>query len=176
MSRLDDLRQVLWLEALASEALAEAGKRRAALQQEAEQDYRERLSTKFEVRDVVVMTLPLSNRAVVVTDGSKFKSWVAANHPAEIEHVTQVRPAFQKNLLDNVADTDGEVAFMPGTGEVIPGLGVRAGGTPKAITIRPTQGVKEVLALSAAEGLRRIAVESGPNRPVVVAELSDAGS
>lgn len=177
MSRLDDLREVLWLEALASEALAEAGKRRAKLQLDAEAEYkRDGHAGTWNFPEIAKVILPVSRTAVVVTDAAKFQRWVEDYHPAEIVTTSEVRPSFQKNLIENVADSDGDVVFMPGSGEVIPGLGVRAGGTPRAITIKAEPGAKEVLALSAAEGLKRIAVESGPNRPVVVAELTDAGS
>jgi len=173
VKRLDQIRQVLWLEAVASKALEQAGELRRTLQLDAEQDYRDTLSTKWAVQDVVTMLLPLSHRAIVVTDGAKFKAWVAQNHPAEIEHVTQVRPGFQKTLLETVADTDGEIVFMPGTGEVIPGLSVREGGTPRAITIKADPAAKAALAAYAEKGLERASLEA--HGPVVLAEI-EAGS
>lgn len=174
MKRLDQIREVLWLEAVASKAIEAAGELRRTLQYDAEAQYKaEGHAGSWHFPDIAKVTLPVSKQAIVVTDSSKFQGWVAANHPAEIEHVAKVREGFTQNLCERLAETDGDVVFMPGTGEVIPGLSVRQGGTPRALSIRAEPAAKAALAAYAARGLERATLEA--QGPVVLAEI-EAGN
>ena len=171
MSKLDQVREILWLEAVASAALKAAGERRSALQVEAEAAYRTEGALKWGIPEVVQVILPLSKEAVVVTDSAKFQAWVQKRYPSEVETVQRVRPAFQENLFNRVVLPEGDVVVMPGDGEIIPGLGVRAGGTPKAVTLKTEPAAKAALAAHAQAGLNQLALGAGPSVPVVIAEL-----
>lgn len=172
MTRLDDVREVLWLEALSTAALQAAGERRAKLQAEAEAEYRTQgHAGNWKFPDIATVTLPVSKETPVVHDLSVFQKWVGQRYPGELEVITRVRESWLRNFLERVVFVEGEQVVMPGDGEIVPGLAVRRGGTPKALSIRAEPNAKAVLALHAGEGLKRMALDAGPSVPVIVAEL-----
>lgn len=61
-----------------------------------------------------------------VADDAAFLAWVRANYPSEIERrfVTEVRGAFAEKLLAQM--TAAGVACDPETGELVPGVEIRA--------------------------------------------------
>lgn len=62
---------------------------------------------------------------------------------AVMNDVPSVRPTFARALLARLAVFDGTVVD-PETGEVVPGAGVRPGGEPGALRIKPTGGAEQV--------------------------------
>lgn len=172
MNRLDRLRGILWLEALAEKAHEEAGKLRAELNREAVEEFKQDGSAPtWRFPDLATLSLAVSKETAVVTDSSAFLKWVEARYPSEVEHVTKVRESWQRNFLDRVVMVEGDVCAMPGDGEVIPGLGVRPGGTPRSLSIKASPEAKAVYSLVAGEGLKIAALEAGASVPLVVAEL-----
>lgn len=61
-----------------------------------------------------------------VVDEAAFLAWVRESHPGEVERrlVTEVRPAFEAKLLSEM--TGAGVPCDPSTGEVVPGVQIRA--------------------------------------------------
>lgn len=78
----------------------------------------------------VTFSLKGSDEKFTITDEDAFKEWVEANFPGEIETVIQVRPAFQKQMLDKLlVESDGVVYVKGGVsttekvaGEEVPGV------------------------------------------------------
>lgn len=115
----------------------------------------------------------VTHQSVSVSDSAALTRWVTNRYPTEVEMVPTVRPAWLTGFLQR-ASPSGDVVADPSTGEVVPGLAVRPGGEFAGVTVRATSTAKEVFAALASTGLRRLAVEAGPNVPVVLAELADA--
>ena len=62
---------------------------------------------------------------VAVLSPAEFASWVAANHPEQMDLTPRVHASFEKALLGRVQFTDSGAAVDAETGEVVEGLGVR---------------------------------------------------
>ena len=113
----------------------------------------------------------LSKEAVYVSDEDAFTKWVAQRYPTEVESVQSVRSSFQAGFLKRLEIT-GERVFDPEMdGEQVPGLSVRPGGKFKGISLTPDDAAKEVFGALANFGLRKLALEAGPEVPVVLAEI-----
>jgi hypothetical protein len=154
VNRSERLQALLRLEGLASAARALAAEHRIALNAEATAEYeREGAAPTWRLADLGTIILPVSHETPVVQDAVAFTAWCSERYPSEVETLAQIRPHFQATLLKRVQPL-GEVVMDPATGEAIPGLGVRAGGIPKALTIRATP---EAEAVFAAIGRRELA-------------------
>ena len=172
MNRTQLVQAVVWLDAMAARAKAEAGKLRADLAADARAEFEEQgTAPTWRIKDVAAVSSSVSNAAVYVDDEPAFTAWVAKRYPTEIETITRVRPAWQGAFLNGVPGAHGIVTDLD-TGECVPGLAIRAGGEFVGISIRATAAAKEVFGTFAAAGLRQLAASAGP--AIELPELPDA--
>lgn len=142
MNRADVVKGVLLWEQVARKAQERAGQLRAMLAADARAELDEQgTAARWVVPDVATVSLPVSHESVTVSDSAALAGWVARRYPDEV--VPTVRPAFGKVLLARLAH-DGETVIDPETGEVVPGLGVRAGGVAGALRIKASTGAEQV--------------------------------
>lgn len=138
MNRAERLQELLRLDGLIAAAKDRAGEHRIALATEAAGEYeREGMAPTWRWPDLGTVILPISKETPVVADAEALVEWCRQRYPSELETFVRVRPAFQDALLKR-AQPMGESAMDPATGELIPGMGVRPGGVPRALTIRAT--------------------------------------
>jgi hypothetical protein len=98
----------------------------------------------------------------VVADPGPLLKWCQERYPSEVETLAQVRPAFLAALLQRSrGDAGGPVVDMA-TGELVPGLAVRAGGVAKALTIRPTPDAAELFAAVGRQALDELLAPAEP--------------
>jgi hypothetical protein len=146
MNRSDRLQELLRLDGLIAAAKERASQHRATLGAEAAGEYeREGMAPTWRWPELGTVILPISKETPVVADAEALVEWCRERYPSELETYVRIRPAFQDALLRR-AQPMGECAMDPATGEVIPGLGVRPGGIPKALTIRATPEVTDLFA------------------------------
>jgi hypothetical protein len=144
MNRTDRIREVLRLEGLAAAARRRADEHREHLAAEARAELEQQgTAPSWRLPDIGTVTLPLSKLTPVVADPAKLVAWAQQRYPTEVETIHQVRAAFQGALLARVL-CDEDLVVDPDTGEAIPGLTVRPGGTPGQLTIRASRDVKDV--------------------------------
>lgn len=164
MNRTEHLQEVLRLEGLADAARQRAQDHRDALAADARDELdREGAAPTWRVSDIGTITLPVSQPTPFVHHPAAFLAWCKQRYPDAIEHIEQVRGSFQTALLAGALLEEGEV-IDGGTGEVIPGVSVRPGGVPKALTIRATPEAKAVFAAIGARLLDDLL--AGPDEPV----------
>jgi hypothetical protein len=166
VNRQDRVKEIARREALASAWVKSAKELRAEVEAEALAEYEENGNgVTWTMRDLGKVTLPLSTEAPVISDVEALTKWAKIRHPENVETVEQVRAAFQTWLLQNAEIVADGVVMDPETGEVIPGMAVREGGKPKALTITVERPVKELLAnyatTSSAYGRWKSASPSG---------------
>lgn len=141
MNRLQRVQEILRLEAIAAAATDRARQHRAVLDAEARAELEQHgTAPSWRMPGIGSVALSMSREAAVVADAPALTAWVAERHPTEVEHV--VREAFRKTLLTRSTPA-GDVVVDSETGEIIPGLGVRPGGTPRALTITPTRDARD---------------------------------
>lgn len=146
MNRNERVREVLRLEGIAAAAKRRAGEHRQQLATEAHAELEfHGTAPTWRMPDIGTVTLPLSQEAPAITDIALLLTWVKERHPEEVETVHQVRAAFQTALLQR-AVCDGDLVIDPQSGEVIPGMTVRPGGRPGALTFRVPSDIKDVYA------------------------------
>jgi hypothetical protein len=162
VNRFDRAREVARREALAAAWADSARTLREELDAEAREEYAANDNgVTWMWRDFGRVTLPLSEETIVVTDIDLLRKWVKEHHPEQIRVVEEVWPAFQTHLLKNGVIT-GEGVQDPETGSVVPGLAVRPGGVPKALTITVDKDAKRLFANYAAQEVERaLAAEYG---------------
>lgn len=149
MNRSERLQELLRLDGLIAAAKERATEHRVALGAEAAGEYeREGMAPTWRWPDLGTVILPISKETPAIADPEALVEWCRLRYPSELETFVRIRPAFQDALLKR-AQPVGESAMDPATGEAIPGLSVRPGGIPKALTIRATP---EATALFAAVG------------------------
>lgn len=163
MNRADKVKEAARREALGAAWIAKGKELRVEVEADALAEYeREGNGVTWTFRDLGRVTLPLTTEAPVIADIDALLKWVKERHPENVETVEQVRAAFQKWLLENAQITEDGTVIDPETAEVIPGMGVREGGKPKALTITVDRPVKELLAnYAAAEVERALVAEYG---------------
>jgi hypothetical protein len=89
-----------------------------------------------------------------VVDGDAFEEWIGKNYPDAVTTITVIDPDLELRLL-NAATAAGE-AVDTSTGEVIPGVEIKAGS--EYITARPTSEAKAKMRdLLAGSGLLELA-------------------
>lgn len=151
MNRTERLQEVLRLEGLAVAARNRAQEHRAALTEDARAELeREGAAPTWRVSDIGTITLPVSKEQPFVFNEAVFLAWCKERHPDQVEHVERVRGAFQASLLSGAFIEEGDVVDGQ-SGEIVPGVAVRPGGQPQALTIRATP---EARALFEADGAR----------------------
>lgn len=144
-------------QAMLYDELAKAAKDKAAgFRSQLDEQARYELATQgtaptWRLPDVGTIVLPVSSEQIYINDQAKFLEWVQANCPTQITQVPTVSERFIGNLMKDLIAADGEVVVAD-TGEVIPGMAVRAGGIPGALTIRPSADARAIVRQH-AEGL-----------------------
>lgn len=92
---------------------------------------------------------PASTADPVVLDERALLAWVKRNRPDEVIVTESVRESYVKNLIDNAKRQPERKPVEPGTGAIVPGIGVPEGATGGRLTVRPTpearMRVKELL-------------------------------
>lgn len=161
MTLADEVREIARCEALAAAWNARAREKRDDLRRRAVAEFEAQgVGVTWRIGDLGKVTLPLSTEAPIVADADLLCRWVERRHPDGVQTVKQVRSSFQTELLRNVTAIDGVVT--DGEGEIIPGLGVREGGQPKALTITVDAAAKkEYEAYAEAEVARQLIAEYG---------------
>lgn len=150
MNRSEMTRRVLLLEAAAAECRNRAAKVRADLDADARAELEEQgTAPTWRLADMGTWSLPVSKEAPVVTDGAALTAWVKQRYPGEVVEV--VNPPFLGALLLRLSPA-GEHVIDPGTGEIVPGLGVRPGGIPQTLRFKANPDARAV-ADDAAESL-----------------------
>ena len=136
MNRLEATQNVLKLEAAAAQLKERAKAIRLELDTDARHEFEEQGSAPtWRLADLGTWSLPVSKESVYVADEAALLAWVKRSYPTEVETMERVRPAFQAALLGSL-DTITDYAILPDTGEVVPGVGVRAGGQPLSLRFK----------------------------------------
>ena len=145
MNRTEKALRAAYLEQVAAAINLEARGLRNDLEEEALDEYKKHgTAVSWRTPDINVVAA-VSTEAVKVSDLDALTEWVWERHPTEVVLAPTIRPAWLTGLLSR-AKPAGDVACDPETGEVIPGLGVRAGGVFSGIRIVPTPAAKQALA------------------------------
>jgi len=151
MNRTERVQEVLRLEGLAAAAKDRAAEHRAALDADARAELqREGTAPSWRLADIGTVALPVSKEAAVIADIEALTRWCLLRCPGEVEIVHQIRASFQTALLGRVV-CDGDVVVDPDTGEIVPGMAVRAGGMPQSLTIRASRDARAVFAAAGAQ-------------------------
>lgn len=144
MNRTERLQEVLRLDGIASAARNRAQEHRAALTDDARAEFeREGAAPTWRVADIGTITLPVSKEEPFVVNSTTFLAWCKERYPDQVEHIEQVRGAFQASLLAGAFVEEGDVVDGQ-SGEIVPGLAVRPGGLPRSLTIRATPEARAV--------------------------------
>jgi hypothetical protein len=176
VNRTERLQEVLRLEGLAAAANARAKTFREELSAEARDELaREGSAPTWRMPDLATITLSVSKESPYVADEHQLLQWCKERHPGEVETVEQVRGAFRSKLLVD-AIIDGEAVVDPATGEVVPGVGVRPGGVPQSLTIRPSHAARTVYAAMGERTLEDLlAGDAEPQGHLDMADLTAGG-
>lgn len=152
MNRADLTRGVLLYEQLAAAAKAKAAGYREELSAAALRELEdEGVAPSWKLPTIARVVLPVTEAAIVVTDRDALTKWVAERYPEQVHQITLIRPAYEAGLTKRLGVEDGQV-FDPASGEIVPGVELRAGGQPKTLTITPTDDAK-AYARQLADGL-----------------------
>jgi hypothetical protein len=147
----EETRRILILEAVADEARREAAEGRARLADRARRQLaEEHVAPSWNLPEIAKVTLGVSSPKIEIDDTTKLLAWVEARNPDGVIRVPTIRPEYLAQLLGEVIVDHGIVLWTQ-TGEVVPGLKLRPGGQPKALSIVPHTGVRAGLAAVAAE-------------------------
>lgn len=158
MNRAEMTRRVLLLEAAAAQINARAKLIRDDLNADAVAEYEEQGSAQTWRFDLGTWSQGVSKEAAVITGPAEFVAWCKARYSDAV--VEQVVPAFQKALLGRLAPV-GEEVVDPATGEVVPGLGVRSGGTPLTLRFKPNGDAQAVADQAAGQLVDEVAAGLG---------------
>lgn len=151
MNRADHVTTIARLEALAAEATARAGKLRADLAVDAAAEWEEQgTAPTWRMPEIGTVSLPVSKTMPVVDSPTLLASWVGKHWPSEVEPA--VRPAFLSALKGRLVCDDDAVVDAQ-TGEIVPGMSVRAGGQPRGLTIKLAADAKAICADAAVAAL-----------------------
>lgn len=153
LSRAQLAEQALLWSLIAVEAKAQAETCRAALDEQAREEYeRQGSAPTWRFPGVGTVPLSLTTDQVVVDNPVTYLAWMRDRGPHQIETVEQVRPAFDKQFRESVAKY-GDPPRDPATGELVPGLRFVPGGRPKGVSVRPADGAKQRMTAMAREAL-----------------------
>jgi hypothetical protein len=163
MNRAELVRTVLVWQTVADRARDRAAIARTALTEQARDEWSvQGVAPTWRMPDLATVTLPVSHESITVTDVEALTKWVAQRYPEEIERIERIREAFL-SVLPGRLRADGGVVCDPGTGEIVPGVGVRAGGVPGTLSVRPTADARAVLVAAAEDIL--VAVGAALDEP-----------
>lgn len=147
MKRADIIKNLILLGQVADRVKARIGDLRLELETQARAEYEQQgMAPAWTLPGVATCTLGITDTTIAVSDEKALVAWLERNRPDEVETIARPRDAGLKALIDG-AETDGEIVHFGG--DVIPGLAVIPGGTPKGITVRATSGAKQVLGAEA---------------------------
>jgi hypothetical protein len=165
LSRAEKVQEIARREAFAAAYVNAAKELRAEVEADARKEWEENGNgVTWTIRDVGKVCLPLSKEAPVISDIEALLGWTKQRHPEQVQVVEQVRAAYQTFLIQNGVCVGDVVMDPDGTGEAIPGMAVRAGGQPKALSITVERPVKELLAdYATTEVAAQIAALFGPD-------------
>lgn len=160
-SRADLLRSVLIWEQVAKRARTLAAGMRGRLDEQA----RAELATQgtaptWRLPDLATVTLPVSRETIVVDDEAALLKWAKERMPDAVETIEQLRPRAVNDLMARAQIAAGGVVCLD-DGEIVPGLGVRAGGQPGSLSIRATAEAKAVVEMAATNVLDAVASALG---------------
>lgn len=173
MNRQELITRTLMLEQVAAEARARAAKLREELAADARAELAEQgTAPTWRLPDIGTVTLPVSTERVYVADEAALLEWARTRHPGAVETLERIRPSVIAALLETTEPVSDGMVIDPYSGELIPGLGVRPGGLPQALSFRPSRGAQEVARMSAEKFVADI--ERQLDGPVVLAEVPDA--
>ncbi|WP_203832991.1 hypothetical protein, partial [Actinoplanes lobatus] len=154
--RADQVAEILRMEALATAAKDRAGSLRQQLADDARAELDQQgTAPSWRLPDLGTVALPLSKETAYISDIAALLAWCQQRYPGEVETIHQVRASFQAALLARTVPA-GDVVVDPQTGEIVPGMSVRPGGVPGALTIRASREAKQVYAVVGAELLERL--------------------
>lgn len=161
MNRLDATREVLILEAAATQLRERAKAVRLNLDADARAELAEHGSAPtWRLADLGTWSLPVSKDAVYVADDAALLAWVK-EEPTRldevVESVERVKPWYVAELLRMARVVDGYAIDDDGT--VIPGLGVRPGGVPQTLRFKPSSDALAVVDQAAAQVAGQVMTE-----------------
>jgi len=157
VNRSELVRTAMIWDAVAGQAIARARVAREELADQAKAELAEQgTAVTWRLLELATVTLPVSHETIVVNDRDALLKWTKARHPDEVEHIEQVRAAFLI-ALPLRCHADADYVCDNETGEVVPGLVLRAGGQPGTLSIRALPDAKRVLADVASNVLESIA-------------------
>lgn len=158
MNRADLVREILRWESIAAAATAKAKELRSDLAAQAVAEFTEQgVAPSWSIPGLGTAVLPVSKASIQVTDPDALTKWAKVHHPDRVETVDQVRPGAVEAIVSTlIADEAGVVD--PETGELVPGLTIREGGKPGALTLRLERAAKKSAAGDAAEVLSALTV------------------
>lgn len=152
MNRADLTKQVLLYDQLAAAAKAKAAIARAELDMQAKAELETQgMAPTWRLPLIGTITLPVSQESIYIADGNALMDWLEQHQPAAVDHIRAINPEWQRKLEKTFAVSD-DVVVDTATGEIVPGYGVRRGGLPMALSIRPSADAK-AMAREYAEGL-----------------------
>jgi len=122
---------------------------RAALTADARSEFDEQGTAPTWRLPGLTVSTAMTADSVAVVDEAAFTAWVAKAYPTEVETVTAVRPAFRAKLLGDAAGRGDPPCSADG--EVIPGVEFRPGGEFRAVSVRPSSGLRSQLAAKAKD-------------------------
>lgn len=157
-SRAEKIRSVLIWEAVAAKARDTAAELRAELATDARAELADGIAPTWRLPELATVTLPVSQERPEFVNARALLEWVRVRRPDAIDQA--VNPVWLKGFLGKLRCEDDGVVTSP-DGEVIPGVRVRPGGTPGALSVRPTAMAKRVLADAAEDVLTAIAAAMG---------------
>ncbi|MFI5839423.1 hypothetical protein ACIA8K_06885 [Catenuloplanes sp. NPDC051500] len=165
MNRAQKIAEIVRLEGIAAAAAGLAKQLRGEIDAEARAELAEQgAAPRWTIPGVGTVYLPLTKPAVTVTDPKAWTAWVRAEHPSEVETVERVRPASETALLGRLL-TEGDVAVDRETGTIVPGLRVRPGGEPGALTLRIDSDARKAAITEAGHVLTALAEPIGHLAP-----------
>lgn len=102
---------------------------------------------------------PASTADPAVLDERALLAWVKRNRPDEVITTESVRESYVRALIANAKSQPERKPIDPGTGAIVPGIGVPEGATGGRLTVRPTPEARmrvSELIQGASESLRGI--------------------
>lgn len=137
MNRLEGTKNLIKLEAAAAQLTEMAKAIRLELDADAQREFKEQgAAPTWRLKDLGTWSLPITRDSVAVTDPDAFLDWLAERHPTEVEEIRRPRKAFFEVLTQFLVQDGAEVVHRS-TGEVVPGLEIRPGGTPLTLRFKP---------------------------------------
>jgi hypothetical protein len=145
VNRADLTKQVLLYDQLAAAAKAKAAEARELLDTAAREELSSQgMAPTWRLPDIGTISLPVTQEAIYICDGNALMDWLQAREPYAIDLVRAINPQHQRDLEKRLI-ISGEDVVDTATGEVVPGYGVRRGGLPLALSIRPTGEAKAIM-------------------------------